>query len=130
MYVYADSAGLHLEFLSRLRVRLAYGIRQSHLDMGKFGLTDAMPALKWFFHVWIARSARLRWWECGGTSWNLVELFLKAIFKSSEILLSRTQTAGAFLVVGSSFFSLILSGNLLCYFLEAEVVHGRRFLLS
>jgi hypothetical protein len=37
---------------------------------GNLGSHVARPEQKWFFQVWIARSAELRWWLCCGTRWK------------------------------------------------------------
>ena len=73
---------------------MAWGIRRSHSRKGKLGLQDAKPAKKWFLKVWIARSAALRLWMWGGTSWKEMSLFFSAFLKSFEISLSRMYFSG------------------------------------
>ena len=94
MFTYAERDGLVLALQSKFNVKLACGMSRSHSNIRKFGLTDAMPALKYFFHVWIDCSAKLRQWEFGDTNWNFAELDLKACFNSPKILLSNTHTSG------------------------------------
>ena len=58
MYGYADNDGLILDERSRLSVMLACGISLSYSLRGNCGSILARPALKWFFQVWIAFSAK------------------------------------------------------------------------
>jgi hypothetical protein len=62
---------------------------------GGLGLHVARPEQKWFFQVWMARSAELRLWLCGGTRWKLTLYFVKAFLRSSEHSLSRIWSLGA-----------------------------------
>ena len=73
----------------------ACGIKWSHAVSGNFGSVVAKPALKWFFHVCIARSAKLRLCECGGTNWYFVLSLSNASVSSFEISLSSIHTSGA-----------------------------------
>ena len=73
-----------------------WGSNRSHSAKGKLGSHEERPAMKWFFHVWIARSAALRRWLCGGTRWKSTLYFLKASFRFAEHSLSRMWSVGAY----------------------------------
>jgi hypothetical protein len=54
------SFGLILEARSKFRDNVDCGMSVLHRVMGKFESTEHRPAIKWFFHVCIARSDALR----------------------------------------------------------------------
>ena len=68
-HAYADSFRCRRDERNRLSVGSACSHMRSHSETGKSGSQVARPALKWFFQVWIARSAALRRWTWGGTNW-------------------------------------------------------------
>ena len=67
---------------------------QDHLWIGKLGSMENMPAVKWFFYVWIARLAALVWWICGCFSWNLSSTSVIRVFKALRDLLSKWCSYG------------------------------------
>ncbi len=75
-------------------MRSACGMSRSHSARGNFGSQVASPALKWFFQVWMARSAALRRWTWGGTSWKFTECLVKACFITWEHSLSKICRVG------------------------------------
>ena len=60
---------------------IAYSIKQSHSENGKFGSTLAIPDSKCFLYDWMARSEKNLQLEYGVTSWYVVLLFFIALIK-------------------------------------------------
>ena len=67
IYEYAYSFELLQAVMRTLRVMLASSIMGSHSVNRNSGSTLAKIALI-FVYIWIARSAKLRQWECSGTN--------------------------------------------------------------
>ena len=53
----------------------ACGMSLSRRCRGKVGLTELMPAMRWFLKVWIALSSTLRQWSPTGVSWKYINSF-------------------------------------------------------
>ena len=69
-HVWADRCGWRRDEQRRLRGMLHCRIKRSHSLRGKDGSQVTIPAMECAFQVWMARSAALRRWMCGGTRWN------------------------------------------------------------
>ena len=81
-------------FLSKFKVSSAWGTKRSHSHMEKFLSTPARIAKTWFLNVRIARSAALRQWTYGGTSWYLMLFFANAHLSLFEASLSMIYIFG------------------------------------
>ena len=90
----AESAGLQWLARSRFSVSSACGMSRSHLSAGNEGAVPARTARKWSLNVRIARSAALRRWTCGGTSWKVQPFEVMACRKARLASLSRICTTG------------------------------------
>ena len=55
---------------------------------------EHMPAMKWFLKVWMARSAALRRWMCGGASWKSTSSSVMNDWRAAEASLSKRWRAG------------------------------------
>ena len=86
--------GLSQEGQSKLRVSSAWGRSRHQLERGKFGSVVARPAMKWFLEVQMARSAELRWWMWGGTSWYSTFSAVRKALRIVEASLSSVWRRG------------------------------------
>ena len=80
----------------RFKVRLHYVIKRSHSLRGKDGSQVTSPEIKCAFHVWMARSAALRRWVCGGSRWNATLNFVNACLMSFTHSLSMMCSSGEY----------------------------------
>ncbi len=78
----AESLGLRCDPWSRLSISVACRRSQSH-KCREISLSMLQsPAIKWL-NVYIAHSAALQWWTCGGTNWKSMDL--AAMFSLSAL---------------------------------------------
>ena len=90
---YDDTMGVVFDYRSRFRVSLAWGRRRSHLCIGKSVATPEMMLKKFFLKDFMATSATLCQWQCGGTSLRAQCCCIR-VFMISEHLLSRMWHCG------------------------------------
>ena len=92
--VWADIFGFRRAGRNMLSVVVACGMSRSQRWVGKVGSVLQSPAIKWFFHVRMARSAALRRCMCGGTSWKSTSLVRLNAFKALDASLSNQWICG------------------------------------
>ena len=95
IYVYEEIVEFKQDDLRRFSVIFACSINLSHSAKGKFGLTLARPALKWFLKVWIDLSNKFRLWVYGGTNCYVGLLSINACTNYCDTSLSMTYVCGA-----------------------------------
>ena len=67
--VYAYMVRVFQKCLIIFNVILSYGISKHHICTGKRVSVLDIRAIKWSFHVLMARSSALTWWIFGSTNW-------------------------------------------------------------
>ncbi len=112
-YAYADTVGSRRDGRRRFRVCSACCNMSDHKYSGKSLLAPQRIATKWFLNVWIALSALLRSWLCGGTSsYSILKPSIASLYES-EISLSSTCLVGKIPLACSrsisTFYALIIS---------------------
>ena len=76
-------------------MRNAWGTRWSHYWDGKLGSQEEIPAQRRFLNVRIARSAELRRWVYGGTSWKLTFLFAEGFLHGAGAFVVEDVESGS-----------------------------------
>ena len=67
-------------------------ISQHHRCIGKRVSMIEVPAMKWSFHVLMARSTALTWWICGGNNWYSISFCLCYLLRLAGASLSNQWT--------------------------------------
>jgi len=80
--------------LSKLSVSSAWGRSQSQRWMGNLLSVLQSLEMKWFLKVWMAHSAALRQWTCGGTNWKSMVSAVMNSCSEHEASLSRPWSWG------------------------------------
>jgi len=83
-----ESLGLRCDPWRRLSISIACGRSCSHKCSGKSLSTLHSPVIKWFLNIWIACSAALWQWTCGGTNWKSMALAAMYSLSALDVLLS------------------------------------------
>ena len=94
---YAEREGLRLADLNKLMVLLQCGRSRSHYLEGNFGSQVYNSGIRWFLYVRMARSAALRRYIYGCTSWYSTWAPLNIVSVSLEHSLLRMCIFGALL---------------------------------
>ena len=84
--VCANIVGFCCQGLNVLKFIVACGMRRHQRCMGKWVYLLASPAIKWYFHVLMARSDAFTGWMCGSTNWYPISscwLYFFSIYDAS-----------------------------------------------
>ena len=97
--VYANIFGFRRQSLIIFNFIVACGSSQHHRCIGKHVSVLEIPALKWYFHVLMARSSALTRWICGSTNWYSIFFCLLYFLRLSDASLSNQWTRGLYRLV-------------------------------
>lgn len=87
-YGHAESLGSTLDFLSKFKVNIACGNRQSNYLIGKSGSKVTKLVFKWFLKKCISCSDLFVYWIFGGTNWSQMNTPFNAYLKRTKDSLS------------------------------------------